>query len=154
MKLSTILIAAGLAFGGTAMAQSHDTHKRADDRAASTRKADEPSMAEKTKEGAERVGSATKRGAKRAAAATSSAAHRGADAMRSAGAAIERKLPQTQGGNTQQARSGSSGETGTPGASTTAMGAGPAGADMSGDHDRRARMDDAYANWQRKQNQR
>ena len=168
MKLSPILIAATLAFGGTAMAQSqsHDTYKRSDDdRAATTRKADEPStahktkegaktMGEKTKEGAEHVGEATKRGAKRAAAATGSAAHRGAEAMRHAGQAIERKLPHTQG-STQSAKSGSSGETGTPGASTTtAMGAGPAGADMSGDHDRRQRMDDAYANWQRKQGQR
>ena len=157
MKFSPILIAATLAFGGTAMAQSRDTHKRADDdRATTTRKADDSSVTEKTKRGAERVGDATKRGAKKAAAVTSSAAHRGADAMRSAGAAIERKLPPAPG-QTQQASRGSSGETGTPGvsSSTTAMGAGPAPAGMSGgDHDRQARMDDAYANWQRKQTQR
>jgi hypothetical protein len=155
MKLSPILIAAAVAFGGTAMAQSHDTHKRSDDRAASARKAGEPGMAEKTKEGAARVGEATKRGAKRAAAATGSAAHRGADAMRSAGQAIERKLPPAPG-QTRQAERGPSGETGTPGG-RTAMGAGPtnvAGADMSGDQDRRARMDDAYENWRRTQGQR
>ena len=165
MKLSPILIAATLAFGGTAMAQSQDTYKRTDDRPAkaqkkvddrdATRKADEPTMTEKTKRGAERVGDATKRGAKKAAAVTGSAAHRGADAMRSAGSAIERKLPPAPG-QTQQANRGSSGETGTPGASsTTAMGAGPAPAGMSGgDHDRQARMDDAYANWQRKSDKR
>ena len=153
MKFSPILIAAAVAFGGTAMAQSHGTHKRADDdRATTTRKADEPSMAEKTKRGAERVGDATKRGAKKAAAVTGKAAHRGADAMRSAGAAIERKLPPAPG-QTQQANRGPSGETGTPGVSstTTAMGAGPAPTRMSGgDFERQARMDDAYANWQRK----
>ncbi len=157
MKFSPILIAAALAFGGTAMAQSQDTYKRTDDRPAKVqKKADEPTMTEKTKRGAERVGDATKRGAKKAAAVTGSAAHKGADAMRSAGAAIERRLP--PGPNqTQQANRGSSGETGTPGvsSSTTAMGAGPAPAGMSGgDHDRQARMDDAYANWQRKQTQR
>jgi hypothetical protein len=155
MKLSPILIAAAVAFGGTAMAQSRDTNKRTDDRAASTRKADEPSVAEKTKQGAERVGEATKRGAKRAAAATGSAARKGADRVRSAGQAIERKLPPAPGQSSQaQAKRGSSGEVGTPGATTTAMGSGPATADMSGDPDRRARMDDAYANWRRTQGQR
>ena len=155
MKFSPILIAATLAFGGTAMAQSRDTHKRADDdRATTTRKADDSSVTEKTKRGAERVGDATKRGAKKAAAVTGSAAHRGADAMRSAGAAIERKLPPAPG-QTRQADRGSSGETGTPGVNTTAMGAGPASPTMSGgDHDRQQRMDDAYANWQRKHGER
>ena len=164
MKLSPILIAATLAFGGTAMAQSQDTYKRTDDRPAkahkkdheAAQKADEPSMAEKTKRGAERVGEATKSGAKKAAAVTGSAAHRAADATRSAGQSIERKLPPAPD-QTRQANRGSSGETGTPGvsSSTTAMGAGPAPAGMSGgDHERQARMDDAYANWQRKQTQR
>jgi hypothetical protein len=150
MKLSPILVAAALAFGGTAMAQSQDTHKRSDnDKAASARKANEPSMAEKAKEGAQHMGEATKRGAKRAAAATGSAAHRAADATRSAGQSIERKLPPAPGHARSQ--QGSSGETGTPGA-TRAMGAGSTGvaqADMSGDPARRQRMDDAYANWQR-----
>lgn len=165
MKLSPILIAAAVAFGGTAMAQSQsrDTNKRADDRpassrkaddrAAGTRKADDRSVAEKTREGAERVGEATKRGAKRAATATGSVARKGADRMRSAGQAIERRLPPGPG-QTQQAQRGPSGETGTPGATTTAMGSGPATADMSGDPDRRQRMDDAYANWRRQQGQR
>lgn len=154
MKLSPILIAAAVAFGGTAMAQSRDTNKRTDDRAASTRKADEPSVAEKTKQGAQRVGEATKRGAKRAAAATGSAARKGADRVRSAGQSIERKLPPAPGQSQAQAQRGPSGEVGTPGATTTAMGAAPATADMSGDPDRRARMDDAYANWRRTQGQR
>jgi len=164
MKLSPILIAATLAFGGTAMAQSQDTYKRTDDRPAkvhkkgdhhdAANKADDSSMVDKTKRGAERVGDATKRGAKKAAAVTGNAAHRAADATRSAGQSIERKLPPAPG-QTQQANRGSSGETGTPGASTTAMGAGPAPAGMSGgDHDRQARMDDAYANWQRKSDKR
>jgi hypothetical protein len=100
MKFSPILVAAALAFGGSAMAQSQDTYKRTDDRPAkahkkgadheAVHKSDEPSMAEKTKRGAERVGDATKRGAKKAAAVTGSAAHRAADATRSAGQAIER----------------------------------------------------------------
>lgn len=163
MKLSPILIAAAVAFGGTAMAQSRDTDKRADDRpassrkaddrAAGTRKADDRSVAEKTKQGAERVGEATKRGAKRAAEATGSVARRGAERMRSAGQAIERRLPPAPG-QTQQAQRGPSGEIGTPGATTTAMGSGPATADVSGDPDRRQRMDDAYANWRRQQGQR
>jgi hypothetical protein len=155
MKLSPILIAATLAFGGTAMAQSQDTYKRTDDRPAKVhKKGDDSSMVDKTKRGAERVGDATKRGAKKAAAVTGSAAHRAADATRSAGQSIERKLPPAPG-QTQQANRGSSGETGTPGANTTAMGAGPAPAGMSGgDHDRQARMDDAYANWQRKSDKR
>lgn len=148
MKLSPVLIAATLAFGGTAMAQGQDTYKRADD-AAGARQASQPTMTEKAKEGAERMGEATKRGAKRAAEATGNAAHRAADATRSTGQAIERKLPPAPG----HARSdmGSSGETGTPGATTTAMGSNP---EMSGDAARRQRMDDAYADWQRKQGQR
>ena len=161
MKLSPILIAATLAFGGTAMAQSQDTYKRTDDRPAKVHKkgdhhdaaskADDSSVADKTKRGAQRVGDATKRGAKKAAAVTGSAAHRAADATRSAGQSIERKLPPAPD-QTRQANRGSSGETGTPGVNTTAMGAGPSGSgSMSGgDHDRQARMDDAYANWQRK----
>lgn len=153
MKFSPILIAATLAFGGTAMAQSQDTYKRTDDRPAKAqKKGDEASMTEKTKRGAERVGDATKRGAKKAAAVTGSAAHRAADATRSAGQSIERKLPPAPD-QTRSASRGASGETGTPGvsSSTTAMGAGPASPGMSGgDQDRQARMDDAYANWQRK----
>ena len=66
--------------------------------------------------------------------------------MRSAGQAIERRLP--PGPDSAQAQRGTSGEVG----GTTAMGAGPATtASASNDGDRRQRMDDAYANYRRQQ---
>jgi hypothetical protein len=192
MKLSPILIAAAVAFGGNALAQSRDTDtkvERAGERAAantreagrdaadatrrgtqraadatrrtgeraadSTRRADdrtaaragEPSTTDKAKRGAQRAADATRSGAKKAATVTGNVARKGADRVRSAGQAIERRLP--PGPDTAQAQRGTSGEAG----GTTAMGAGPAAttASASNDGDRRQRMDDAYSNYRRQQ---
>lgn len=185
MKLSPILIAAAVAFGGNALAQTRDTDtkverageraaantreaardaadatrrtgeraadatRRADDRATARRagdrttaRADEPSMTDKAKRGAERVGDATKRGAKKAAAVTGNVARGAADKMRSTGQAIEQRLPPAPATAGRDLN----------GSDTRAMGAGPASA--SGDSDRRARMDDAYDNYRRQQGQR
>jgi hypothetical protein len=161
MKLSPILIAAAVAFGGTAMAQSRDYDKRSsgNERSASASKADEkPGVVDKTKRGAQRAADATKSGAKKAATATGNVARKGADTVRNTGEAIARKLPPAPSQAQGQAPRGPSGETG-----GTAMGAGPAGsarsagtttASASDDGDRRQRMDDAYSNWRRQQGQR
>ncbi|TFZ07076.1 hypothetical protein EZ313_10800 [Ramlibacter henchirensis] len=160
MKLSPILIATAVAFGGTAMAQSRDYDKRSSgtERSASARQADEkPGVVDKTKRGAQRAAEATKSGAKKAATATGNVARKGADTVRNTGEAIARKLPPAPGSAQAQRPPG-------PDAGgTMAMGAGPAGsarsagtttASASDDGDRRQRMDDAYANWRRQQGQR
>jgi hypothetical protein len=145
MKLSPILIAAAVAFAGNAVAQSSSTTQE--------RAADSGSgVVDKTKQGAKRVGEATRKGTKRAADATSRAASRGAGAVRNTGEAIARKLPPGPG---QPARPvGDSPDTASMGAQANRAG-GSAGGAMNdrGDGDRRARMDDAYANWQRQQGQ-
>jgi len=191
MKLSPILIAAAVAFGGNVLAQSRDTDtkvERAGERAAAntreagrdgvdatkrgahraadatrhtgrraadatrhaddrtTARSDESSMTDKARHGAQRAADATRSGAKKAATVTGNVARKGADSVRSAGQAIERRLP--PGPATAQAQRGTGGEVG----STGAMGAGPATrTSASGDSDRRQRMDDAYANYQRQQ---
>ena len=139
MKLSPILIAAAVAFGGSAFAQTRSDSDAAKRTASQRQAKDDRSVADKTRSGAQRVGEATRSGAKRAAGATGNVARRGAETLRNTGQAIERRLP----GTNQQAQRGSDRDP------SRAMGAGPAtaAANDRGDSDRRARMDDAYDNW-------
>ncbi|AEG91590.1 hypothetical protein [Ramlibacter tataouinensis] len=143
MKLSPILIAAALAFGGSAIAQTRDSGSQA-----AGQRTTAGGVVDKGVQGAKRAGQATKRGAQRAASATGNVARRGADRMRSTGQALENRLPPAP----QQAQrsGGGSGELGT-------MGAGPADGRTAGagaDDSRRQRMDDAYGSWRRQQGQR
>lgn len=141
MKLVPIAIAAAL-LCGSAMAQAPDAAQRAENRAKAG------NVADKTVEGAKRAGEATKRGVARAGEATGNVARRAAAKVRSTGEAISRRLPPGP------AERGMGNDTG----GRTAMGASgtvnSAATDDRGDGSRQARMDDAYANWQRQQGSR
>lgn len=132
MKLSStfspVVVAAALALGaGMAQARDDSGAYKHGQRSAQNQGGD-TGLIDKAQSGAKRVVNTTKR-----------MSHQAADALRETGQKIENRLPDTD----QQAR--------VEGPDTRAMGAGRSDrrGEMSdmGDSDRRARMDDAYANW-------
>jgi hypothetical protein len=129
MRVQALAVAVALAFGGAAFAQTNSDNVKQDNGTAHQKAA-------KAKNNAKAAGGTV-------ADKTKHALHRAGDATRNLGHRIARAThtDRSTTAATDESRQGD----------TRAMGA--AGSDNS-DSARRARMDESYANWQKRQNQR